>query len=102
MFESIAFAQEATKGGSPWTAFLPLIIIFLIFYFLLIMPQQKRNKKHKQMIESLKVGDEIITTSGIYGRIDSVVDQNTFIVEIAKGVKVKMNKNAVAGLTKQT
>lgn len=99
MFESIAYAQDASKG-SPWGAFLPLIIIFVIFYFLLIMPQQKRNKKHRQMIDALKAGDEVITSGGIYGKIDSVVDQNTFLLEISKGVKIKVNRNAIATVVK--
>jgi len=100
MFESIAYAQNAAPKGSSWGAFLPLIIIFVIFYFLLIMPQQKRNKKHRQLIDSLKAGDEVITSGGIYGKIDNVVDQNTFLIEIAKGVKIKVNRNAIATVVK--
>jgi preprotein translocase subunit YajC len=100
MFESIAYAQGSTPKGSPWGAFLPLIIIFVIFYFLLIMPQQKRNKKHRQLIDSLKAGDEVVTSGGIYGKIDNVIDQNTFLIEIAKGVKIKVNRNAIATVAK--
>jgi preprotein translocase subunit YajC len=100
MLESIAYAQNAAPKSSPWGAFLPLIIIFVIFYFLLIMPQQKRNKKHRQLIDSLKAGDEVITSGGIYGKIDNVIDQNTFLIEIAKGVKIKVNRNAIATVVK--
>lgn len=64
------------------------------------MPQQKRNKKHRQLIDSLKAGDEVITSGGIYGKIDNVVDQNTFLIEISKGVKIKVNRNAIATVVK--
>jgi len=96
MFNSIAHAAGQGGGGNPIGAFLPLILIFVIFYFLLIRPQQKRQKQHQQMLESIKVGDEVILSSGIFGRIDRVVDQNSFMVEIANGVKVKITKNAIA------
>jgi len=96
MFNSIAYAAGPATGQNPIGAFLPLILIFVIFYFLLIRPQQKRQKQLQQMIESLKAGDEVVLASGIFGRIDRVVDQGTFLVEIANGVKVKVTKNAIA------
>ncbi|MGA1847571.1 preprotein translocase subunit YajC [Deferribacter abyssi] len=96
MFESIAYAAGGQQAQNPIAAFLPLILIFVIFYFLLIRPQQKRQKQHQQMLESLKAGDEIITSGGIYGKIDRVLDQNTFLVEIANGIKVKLVKSAVS------
>lgn len=96
MFNSIAYAADSATRQNPIVAFLPLIIIFIIFYLFLIRPQQKRQKQLQQMIESLKVGDEVILASGIYGRIERVLDQGEFLVEIANGVKVKVTKNAVA------
>lgn len=97
MFETLAYASNgAPQGGNPLTGLIPLILIFGVFYFLLIRPQQKRQKEHMKLLDSLKAGDEILTTGGIYGRIDKVIDQNTFDVEIAKGVIVRMAKNAVA------
>jgi preprotein translocase subunit YajC len=107
MLETIVYAidnvtTKAVKAptSSSWGAFLPLIIIFAIFYFLLILPQQKRTKKHKQMLEQLRAGEEIVTSGGICGRIDSVLDQGFFLVEIAKGVKIKVAKNAIATVIK--
>ncbi|MCX8083553.1 MAG: preprotein translocase subunit YajC [Calditerrivibrio sp.] len=102
MFESLAYASNGAQGGNPLTGLIPLILIFGVFYFLLIRPQQKRQKEHMKMIESLKAGDEVITSAGIYGRIDRVLDQNTFDVEIAKGVIVKMTKNAIAAKVNPT
>jgi preprotein translocase subunit YajC len=103
MFESIAWAMAQPQGGQPggaqglFMSFLPLIIIFAIFYFLLIRPQQKRAKEHRQMIESLKKGDKVITTGGIYGVVDSV-GEKTVTLKIAENVKIKLGKAYIAAL----
>ncbi|MBQ3033253.1 MAG: preprotein translocase subunit YajC [Deferribacterales bacterium] len=99
-FDSVAYAQAAGgAAASPMGAlgsFLPLILIFVVFYFLLIRPQQKRQKQHMAMIDALKAGDQILTNGGIYGTITSVIDTQTFLVEIANGVKVKVAKGGIA------
>lgn len=77
--------------------FLPLIIIFALFYFLLIRPQTKRAKEHKKMAESLAKGDEVLTNGGILGIIDSL-DDNFLTLEVADGVKLKVQRQAVASL----
>jgi preprotein translocase subunit YajC len=74
--------------------FLPLIIIFAIFYFILIRPQQQRQKKHKEMLESLKVGDKVITIGGIYGIIRDIKG-DVFTLEISKDIKINTTKNAI-------
>ncbi|MCF8053456.1 MAG: preprotein translocase subunit YajC [Desulfobacterales bacterium] len=91
--------QGGAGGGGQGGigAFVPLILMFVIFYFLLIRPQQKRTKEHKQMIESLKKGDRIVTSGGIHGRITGMSD-TTLTVEIADKVRVKVNRGNVAGL----
>jgi len=69
----IAWAIDGQGGaGGMFGALMPLILIFVIFYFLLILPQRKRQKEHRQMVASLKKGDRIITTGGIYGTITAV------------------------------
>ncbi|HAO93222.1 MAG: preprotein translocase subunit YajC [Deltaproteobacteria bacterium] len=73
----------------------PLVILFVIFYFLLIRPQQKKAKEHKQMLSEVQKGDNVVTNSGIYGRVISVQDE-TLTVEIAENVKVKVAKEAIA------
>ena len=70
--------------------FIPLILIFVIFYFFLIRPQQKKVKEHKKMVESLKRGDKIITSGGIVGTIDRVIDSDKVEVIIAENVKVEI------------
>jgi preprotein translocase subunit YajC len=86
---------EGAAGG--FTAFVPLIIMFVIFYFLLIRPQQKKTKEHREMINSLKKGDRIITSGGIHGRITGA-DTDILTVEIADKVRVKVNRGNVAAM----
>lgn len=73
------------------------IILIVAFYFLLIRPQTKRAKDHKQMVDGLKKGDEIVTGGGVLGRITEVGD-NFVQVEIADGVNVKVQKQAVGSM----
>ena len=78
--------------GSGTGQFIPLILIFVIFYFFLIRPQQKKVKEHKSMIESLKRGDKVITSGGITGTIERIIDNDKVEVEIAENVKVEIVK----------
>ena len=71
--------------------FIPLILIFVIFYFFLIRPQQKRVKDHKAMVESLKRGDEVITSGGIIGTVDRVLEDDRIEVLINSDIKVQVN-----------
>lgn len=85
-------AGQAQGGGIM--AFLPLIVIFVIFYFLLIRPQQKRAKEHRAVIAALTKGDEVVTSSGLYGRVTDL-DEQTVTLEIAANVAVKMQRQAI-------
>lgn len=80
--------------GQGILQFLPLIIIFAIFYFILIRPQQQRQKKHKEMLDSLKVGDKIITIGGFYGIIREIKG-DVVTLEISKDVKINATRNAI-------
>ena len=73
--------------------FIPLILIFVIFYFFLIRPQQKKVKEHKAMVESLKRGDKVITSGGITGTVERLIDNDKVEVEIADNVKVEIVKS---------
>ena len=81
--------------------FIPLILIFVIFYFFLIRPQQKRVKEHKVMVQSLKRGDEIITSGGIIGTIDRVMEDDRIEVIIGENVKVQIIKTTITSLLKK-
>ena len=75
--------------------FIPLILIFVIFYFFLIRPQQKRVKDHKAMVESLKRGDEVITSGGIIGTVDRVLEDDRIEVLINSEIKVQVIKSTI-------
>jgi len=85
--------------GSGIGQFIPLILIFVIFYFFLIRPQQKKVKEHKAMVEGLKRGDKVITSGGIIGTIERVIDNENVEVKIAENVNVEIVKaTGVQGL----
>ncbi len=71
-----------------------IAVIFVMFYVMLIRPQNKRAKEHKALIEKLKIGDEIVTTGGLLGKIASV-DETYLKLSIAEGVVVTIQRNAV-------
>ena len=79
--------------GSGIGQFIRLILIFVIFYFFLIRPQQKKVKEHKAMVESLKRGDKVVTSGGITGTVERLIDNDKVEVEIAENVKVEIVKS---------
>ena len=90
----LLFAQAAPGG---LITFLPLLLIMVVFYVLLILPAQRRQKKTQQMLQALKNGDKVITNSGIYGTVVGLED-DTVQLRIADQVKIKLSRNAIAGL----
>ena len=77
---------------SGFAQFVPLILIFVIFYFFLIRPQQKKVKEHKLMVENLKRGDKVITSGGIIGTVERIVDSDKAEISITDNVKVEVVK----------
>ena len=100
---SSAFAQSAAggAGGFSLQGLLPFVLIFIIFYFLLIRPQQKRVKDHKAMVESLKRGDEVITSGGIIGIVDRVMEDDRIEVTIGENTKVQIIRSTITSLLKK-
>ena len=88
-------------SGQGIAQFIPLILIFVIFYFFLIRPQQKRVKDHKAMVESLKRGDEVITSGGIIGIVERVMEDDRIEVIICEGTKVQIIKSTITSLLKK-
>ena len=80
-------------SGSGIGQFIPLILIFVIFYFFLIRPQQKKVKEHKLMVENLKRGDKVVTSGGIVGTIERVIDNDKVEVSISENVNVEVIKS---------
>jgi len=98
----IAMAAPAAGGGAgqqgSWiSTLLPLVVIFAIFYFLMIRPQQKQQKKVREMLGALKKGDEVITRGGMLAKVFGIVD-NIVTLEISDDVKIKVTREAIAGL----
>ena len=87
--------------GQGIAQFIPLILIFVIFYFFLIRPQQKRVKDHKAMVEALKRGDEVITSGGIIGVVDRVMEDDRIEVIIGEGTKVQIIRSTITSLLKK-
>ncbi len=94
----IAYAAENTAASTAGglASFVPLILIFIVFYFLLIRPQQKKAKEQQGFLDSLKKGAEIVTNGGIHGKITGLTD-TVVTVQIAEGVRVKVNRASIMG-----
>ena len=84
--------------NETFAAFLPLVLIFVVFYFLLIRPQQKKMKEHKEMIDKIKRGDDIITSGGVYCKVSRVIDENKVEVEISNNVRIIISIPTIANV----
>tara|TARA_Y100000590_G_scaffold440804_1_gene566687 strand:+ start:1817 stop:2101 length:285 start_codon:yes stop_codon:yes gene_type:complete len=83
--------------------FIPLILIFVIFYFFLIRPQQKKVKEHKLMVENLKRGDKVVTSGGIVGTVERIIDNDKVEVSISENVNVEIVRaTGIQGLINKT
>ena len=90
-------------SGSGFAQFIPLILIFVIFYFFLIRPQQKKVKDHKLMVQSLKRGDKVITSGGIVGTVERIIDNEKVEVQISENVNVEVVRTTgIQGLINTT
>jgi preprotein translocase subunit YajC len=89
-------------SGSGFAQFIPLILIFVIFYFFLIRPQQKKVKEHKLMVGALKRGDEVVTSGGIVGKIERVLEDDKLELLISENVTILVVKSTIQSLLKKT
>jgi preprotein translocase subunit YajC len=89
-------AQPAGSSGAnnPLVTFLPLILVFVVFYFFMIRPQMRKQKEMTNYRNSLKKGDKVVTTGGIYGRITEVKD-NVVMMDVGGDIKLKVDKSAL-------
>ena len=86
-------AQSSGSGGL--TALLPLVLMVGVFYFLLIRPQQRRARSQRQLLESLDVGDEVVTIGGIFGTVRAL-DDDEVTIEVAPNIELQFLKSAIA------
>jgi preprotein translocase subunit YajC len=92
----VAMATPTNQDVSPWVQFLPFVLVLAIFYFVILLPMKRRQKKVQQFLDTLKVGDRVVTSSGIHGTITKIADRSVK-VQIADKVTVEFSKAAIAG-----
>lgn len=91
---AVSGAAEGEGAGFNWSPIIMIVVMIVIFYFLLIRPQSKRQKKIAEMRKSMRPGDTVITTGGIYGKIVEA-KENAFIIQVSDGVRLKVDSNSV-------
>jgi preprotein translocase subunit YajC len=96
----LAMGAPADGNVNPWVQLIPFALVLGIFYFIILLPMQRRQKKVQQFLADLKVGDRVITTSGIYGQITRLGEKSVQI-QIADKVRIEISKAAVGGLQGQ-
>lgn len=84
----------ANQGASQWSFWAMMILIFVVMYFFMIRPQTKKQKELQKQREAMKKGDKVVTAGGIYGEIKEV-QENAFIITVAKDVTIKVSKDSV-------
>jgi preprotein translocase subunit YajC len=92
----LVLAMGAPGQNAGWIQFVPFALILAIFYFLILQPMKRRQKKIQEFQDALKVGDKIVTTSGIYGQITRVNDKSVQL-QIADKVRIEIARQAVGG-----
>ena len=105
MLISTAYAQSfggLFDGSNAMVQFLPLVLIFVVFYFLLIRPQQKKQKDHRAMLDTLRRGDRVITGGGIIGTVNRVTGNEEVEVDIAQGVRVRVLRSTITSVLART
>jgi preprotein translocase subunit YajC len=95
------FAMGATaEGGSPLLQIVPFVLILGIFYFIILLPSKRKQQKVQEFLDSLKVNDKVITTSGIFGQVTRLGDQSVQL-QIADKVRIEVSRAAIGGLQGQ-
>lgn len=90
-------AQASSPPGGSLISFVPFILIFVIFYFLLIRPQQRQRKKHREILDALKKGDRVVTSSGLLGTVSNI-HKEVLTLQMGDNVKLKIKKEHIASL----
>ena len=102
MFISPAYAQAFGDSANQLVQIAPFALILVVFYFFLIRPQQQKAKEHKTMLSALRRGDRVVTGGGIIGTIAKVVSDEEVLVEIAEGLRVRVLRSTITGVTAKT
>ena len=104
LMESLAWAEGTGGGGAAASggaggilSLIPFLLIFVIFYFLLIRPQQQKQKQQQALLDAVKKGDKVVTTSGIWGTVTNL-RKDTVTLQIADNTKIKMQRENISRL----
>ncbi|MCK5801788.1 MAG: preprotein translocase subunit YajC [Lentisphaeria bacterium] len=102
---AVSFAQAAApKGGGvrgSLGSYVPFILLFVVLYLLMIRPQQKKQREHRELVSRVKVGDEVVTNSGIYGTI-SGVEETSVMLRVSEKVEIKLVRSAISAVVTDT
>src|SRR5439155_15505182 len=90
----------APEGGSAWLQLVPFALVLAIFYFIILLPMKRKQQKVQQFLESLKNGDRVITTGGIYGQVTRITEQ-TVQLQIAEKIRIEVAKASIGGFQGQ-
>ncbi len=94
---AFAMSSQGGGGGGGVMGLLPFILMFVILYLLLIRPQQKKHRVHQQMLQTLKKGDRVLTTGGLFGTVVGIKEnENIVVLRLAENVKVEVQKGAIS------
>jgi preprotein translocase subunit YajC len=92
---STLLLQAAAGGNQLYSTILPMVLIMIVFYFFMIRPQVKKAKDHKKLVAELGIGDKVITTAGIHGKIVGA-NETTFLIEVEGGTKIRFDKSSIS------
>ena len=92
----LALSASADPGANPLVQFIPFALVLAIFYFIILLPMKKRQKKVQEFLGSLKVGDRVITSGGLYGSITKISDQSLQL-QVAQNVRLEVARTAIVG-----
>ena len=95
LFDILSAAAPAADAPPAWLQFAPLVAMVVIFWFLILRPQMRQQKLHREKIEAVKKGDQVLTGGGIVGKVVRI-DDNYAVIEIAPGIKVKVVKSTIS------
>ncbi|MDX9696350.1 MAG: preprotein translocase subunit YajC [Bacteroidales bacterium] len=94
MLLNVLLMGQPAQGQNPYQGFIMLLLIVVVFYFFMIRPQMKRQKELRKYREALQKGDKVVTTGGIYGKVDTIKD-NYVIIEVDTNVRIRIDKSAI-------
>ena len=84
------------EGGSAWLQLVPFVLVLAIFYFIILLPMKRKQQKVQQFLDSLKTGDRVITTGGIYGQVTRIGEQSVQL-QVADKIRIEVAKAAIGG-----